>query len=237
MRIGILQTGRVPDHLLNDYVDYPEMFEQLLLAEDPALTFQNYPVLDNVFPDDIGECDAYLMTGSRAGTYDDYDWIEPAEQILRDIVAAEIPVVGICFGHQLIAQAFGGKSEKSAKGWGQGLHSWEIEQPAWWMDSESELFSLHVSHQDQVVELPPGAVTLASSEFCQYAAFQYGDYAIGIQGHPEIAREYSQEIMNMRREMIGEDVYCDGVASLASDHDAPVVARWMLRFMRGPQRG
>ena len=237
MKIGILQCDEVRQSMREEFDDYPDMFCALLNEADSTLEFAIYRLIDGQFPTDLSECDAYLITGSRTGVYDECDWIPPAEGLVRSLIEAKIPVVGICFGHQLIAQAMGGRVVKSDKGWGQGLHSWEISKTPWWMGEDSAgSFSMLVSHQDQVTELPAGADLIASSDFCSIAVFQLGEYALGFQGHPEFSKDYSRAIMDLRREMIGEQIYCDGLASLSNDPDAQVVARWILRFMGGSRR-
>ncbi len=233
MLIGILQCDEVRESMRDKFDDYPDMFRCLLSRQDPQLEFTTYRLIDGVFPQDPDACDAYLITGSRAGVYEEHTWIESAEALVRQLLDARKPVVGICFGHQLIAQAMGGRVEKSTKGWGVGIHHWQTQNTPWWMEGTPASFSMLVSHQDQVVALPEGAECIASSEFCRIAAFQLGDYALGFQGHPEFAHGYSRALMDLRKDTLGEKVYCDGMASLAGNPDSDVVAGWMLKFMRG----
>jgi GMP synthase-like glutamine amidotransferase len=231
MRIGILQCDKVRDMHRDRFKDYPGMFEQLLLAEDSSLDLSVFAALDGELPEKLEACDAYLITGSRFGVYEDHQWIRDLEALVRNLFAAAIPVIGICFGHQIIAQALGGQVEKSGKGWGVGVHTWKLAVKPDWMNHDDEHFSMLVSHQDQVHTLPANGKTLAQSEFCSIAAFQIGSTALGFQGHPEFSKAYSEAIMELRRDIIGEEIYQTGMTSLSQVPQGSVVARWTLDFI------
>jgi GMP synthase-like glutamine amidotransferase len=131
----------------------------------------------------------------------------------------------------LVAQALGGKAEKSSKGWGVGLHTHQFSAaPAWYDQGDLDL-NILVSHQDQVVKNAKGARVLAGSTFCENAVCQIGDHILTFQGHPEFVSDYSREIMELRREMIGEPAYTAGMASLAVEQEGQRVARWILNFL------
>jgi GMP synthase-like glutamine amidotransferase len=231
MRIGILQCDKVRDMHRDRFKDYPGMFEQLLLAEDSSLEISSFAALDGELPQNLEACDAYLITGSRFGVYEDHQWIRDLEALVRDLFAAAKPVIGICFGHQIIAQALGGQVGKSRKGWGVGVHTWKLDEKPDWMNHNGEHFSMLVSHQDQVHALPANGKTLAQSEFCSIAAFQIGSTALGFQGHPEFSKAYSEAIMELRRDILGEEVYQTGMASLSEAPQGELVARWTLDFI------
>ena len=232
MKIGILQCDKVREIHRDRFEDYPGMFAQLLLAEDSSLELNVFVVIDGEWPETLDACDAYLITGSKFGVYEDHRWIRDLEVLVRNLFAAAKPTIGICFGHQVIAQALGGQVEKSSKGWGVGVHTWKLEATPAWMNHGDEHFSMLVSHQDQVQSLPANGRTLAQSEFCPIAAFQIGATALGFQGHPEFSKDYSEAIMELRRDMIGEDVYQAGMASLEAAPQGNLVARWSLEFIR-----
>lgn len=209
------------------------MFSALLRRADSTLEFSTYDVEAGVYPADVDEVDAYLITGSKASVYDDKPWIGALMEFVRDLDARRKKLVGICFGHQLVAQALGGKTEKSAKGWGQGLHTHCFTNMPGWHDGASADFNILVSHQDQVVTNASGAAVLASSPFCDNAVVQVGDHILTFQGHPEFLPEYSRELMTHRRQLIGETVYQAGIDSLSGTQEGDRVARWIVNFLRG----
>ncbi len=234
MKLGILKTDAVRPEWVPEFGEYPDMFIQLLGEVDPELEFRVYDVEQGEYPTDIDEVDAYLITGSKSSVYDDKPWIAVLMDFVRELDRRRKKLVGICFGHQLVAQALGGKTEKSPKGWGVGLHSHRFNVAPRWHDGEALDFDILVSHQDQVVSNATGARVLAGSEFCENAVCQIGNHILTFQGHPEFVPEYSREIMEFRRGMIGEQTYIDGVASLAAGPQRERVARWILNFLREP---
>ena len=231
MKLGILKTDTVRPEWVPEFGEYPDMFMALLGVEDPTLEFRIYDVEEGEYPADIDEVDAYLITGSKSSVYEDKPWIARLMEFVRELDSRKKKIVGICFGHQLVAQALGGRTEKSPKGWGVGLHSYRFNEMPAWNDRQLPGFSILVSHQDQVVRNARGAKVLASSEFCENAVCQVGDHILTFQWHPEFLPGYSREIMELRREMIGEDVYTAGVASLAREPESASVARWIINFL------
>lgn len=211
MKIGILLTGHAPDELTPHYGDYIEMFKSLLSGQD--FEFSAYKVVDGVFPETVDEADGWLITGSKHGVYEDHDWIAPLEDFIREAVTRSIPLVGICFGHQIIAQALGGKVEKFSGGWIVGRQIYDF--------AGTEI-ALNAWHQDQVVELPPGAVTIASNDSCANAAILYGDRALTVQPHPEFSADFVDGLINTR----GRGVVPDDILEAAIDHlDEPTASQ------------
>jgi GMP synthase-like glutamine amidotransferase len=152
-------------------------------------------------------------------------------EFVRELDRRRKKLVGICFGHQLVAHALGGKVEKTEKGWGMGLHTHQFVTAPHWHDQADMDLDILVSHQDQVIVAPQQASVLAGSEFCENAVCQIGDHILTFQGHPEFVPGYSREIMAFRRELIGEEVYAGGIASLDGNHEGERVARWILNFL------
>lgn len=234
MRIGILETGEVNDQLLADFGPYPPMFEALL--GDDSTTFFTVSIVRGEMPDAVDAADGWIVTGSRHGVYDDLPWIEPCMAFLREVVAAGIPVIGVCFGHQILAQALGGNVVKSEKGWGLGVHHYTPKTVPSWMDGMEHGFTGRAVHQDQVTTLPPQAHVIASSEFCPYAALAYGDpeqpFALSVQPHPEFSAEFVRGIVEARRgNGIPHDVADAALTTLGQSVNNADWGRWMRKFL------
>lgn len=231
MRIAILETGAPPEALQDRHPGYPDMMRRAIGPNDPQLSFSTHRVFDGSPPPAVSAFDGFLITGSAAGVYEGHDWIAPLEALIRDAAAAKKPQVGICFGHQLMAQAFGGKVVKSDKGWGVGLHEYEVVGDADWMAPRQSRIACAVSHQDQVVARPVGARRLAGSEFCENAALAYAQGpAISFQMHPEFEHDYAADLIRLRRSRLGEDVAAAGISSLARRSDRTLISRWIAGF-------
>jgi GMP synthase-like glutamine amidotransferase len=227
MDIGILETGRPPGDLAAAHGDYPAMFRDLL---GPGFDITVYDVAAGELPPAPGVHSAYLITGSPAGVYEDHPWIEPLKAFLRE-TRGEAKMVGICFGHQIMAEAFGGRVAKSAKGWGIGLQRYELAATAPWTDGDSagNVFAIPASHQDQIEALPPGAEVIARSAFTPYAGLAYGDTAISFQAHPEFSPDFAKALIGARRDRLPEADAA--IASLDAPNDRALVAGWIRRFL------
>ncbi|MDA0665017.1 MAG: type 1 glutamine amidotransferase, partial [Proteobacteria bacterium] len=201
------QTGHAPDELRAEHGDYNEMFMRLLAR--PDIAFETFPVLADRFPADPSAADAWVVTGSRCGVYDGFPWIARLEGFLRDLHDARAPLVGICFGHQAIAEALGGKVEKFSGGWSVGLEHYRVE-------GREAPAALLAWHQDQVVVPPPGAEIIAASDFCPYAGLRVGNHILTLQPHPEFSTDYVRALVTARRAMIGEAVAASAIGSLSA---------------------
>jgi len=226
MRLAILETGRPPGDLADTYGDYPAMFRALL--ETDAASFD---VAAGDYPARVEDHDAYLITGSPAGVYEELPWIGQLTTFLQ-LARGRSKLVGICFGHQIMAQALGGHVEKSAKGWGVGLHTYPIVGSAPWMD-EAAAVSIPASHQDQVVLQPPDAEIIASSAFTPYAGLAWRDGgAISFQFHPEFAPAYAKALIEQRYDRTPDPEAA--IASLDGPNDNRRVGGWIRRFLLSP---
>ena len=236
MIIGILEADELADDVIQRYGRYAETFEQLLSAVDPQLTFQTYQVTQQEFPQSIDACDAYLLTGSKFSCYEDIHWINRLKQFVVDCFAQEKKLVGICFGHQLIAQALGGSVQKHDKGWGVGMASSDVTTTPDWLTPKQQQFNLLVSHQDQVTRLPQQASLIATNEFCPIAGYHVNHTILSFQGHPEFNQDYVQYIMTQRRHIIGEQAYQQGLNSLQQKEDNELIAQWIVNFIKGLEK-
>lgn len=225
MKVAILETGRPPAALVERFGDYPAMFERML---GPGFAIDRIGVAAGELPADPAAYGAYLITGSPTGVYDPLPWIEPLKDFLR--AATDRKLVGICFGHQIMAEAFGGHVEKSVNGWGIGLQRYEVDRVETWMD-EVKTIAIPVSHQDQIVTQPPNTRVVASSPFTPFAALAWTDRpAISVQFHPEFEPAYAKALIAARHDHMPDPDAA--IASLDQPNDNARVADWIRRFLR-----
>lgn len=230
-RIAILETGAPPAALARTYGDYPAMFRALLGEGFETETF-DVRAGDLPGPDLF---DGAIITGSAAGVYEDHGWIPPLLDWIRT-AKGRLRLVGICFGHQAMAQALGGRVEKSERGWGVGLHRYEVATAEPWMQPPAATVAIPVSHQDQVTAPPPGARTVLASGFTPYAGLAWDDDAVSFQCHPEFSPAYAAALVEGRRARIPDGVVAAALTSLDRPDDRALLGAWIRRFLRdGPQ--
>jgi len=237
MKLTIIETGLVPEPIRGDFVDYPAMFRHLMSGVG-TYDFDTVSVVKGEALPDPDHVEAALITGSPAGVYDDEAWIGPLIDFIRAGAGAGVPQVGICFGHQILAEALGGKVIKSDKGWGVGRHTYDVVTcPSFVSETCPPVISAAVSHQDQVVALPPGAEVIAASDFTPYAGLYYPDApALSFQCHPEFEDVYSAALYSLRRPRIGETLTDQALESLEIEGDHARLARWTAGFLAAHRR-
>ena len=231
MIIGILQVDSVRDEFRGEFENYPEMFQSLFLQADDALEFRSFDVKAGELPVETSECDGYVITGSKDSVYDELPWIEELTVFVQRLHAEKRKLVGICFGHQLIAHCLGGRTEPARQGWAVGVHRSEILKRMSWMTPDVDAVSLVSSHKDQVVQLPDDAQILCGNDFCPIGGFMMGDHILTFQGHPEFSKAYSRTLMSFRREILGELCYEMGVRSLDMPLTAQTIGEWIVNFI------
>lgn len=241
MTIGVLETGLVPEELVDQHSTYPDMFTHLLGQEAVGkVKFERFCPLQGDFPTAPDHCDAWLVTGSKYGVYEDIAWIHQLRDFLRQAYQQDRAIIGICFGHQLLAEALGGKVIKSPKGWGCGAHTYAWTQKPDWMEEAERVhekagkpdFAIQAYHQDQVVALPKEAQVIASSEFCDYAALSYEDKAISFQGHPEFSANYATDLFLLRQgDSLPHDVAQDAIDTKDHPLDRQLLAKAIMQFL------
>ncbi|MFJ3485993.1 amidotransferase [Pseudomonas sp. NPDC090202] len=231
LSICILETDHLRPELVADFHGYGQMFQQLFARQPLPATFSVFNVVDGHYPAQDQHFDAYLVTGSKADAFGDEPWIATLRDYLKQRYQSGDKLLGICFGHQILALVLGGECGRSARGWGLGVQHYQLEQQLTWMTPSLSGFDLLVSHQDQVTALPVDAQLLASSAFCPLAAYRVGNQVLCFQGHPEFVADYARSLLNIRRETYGESLYQQASTSLDRSHDGVVIAQWMLQFV------
>jgi len=226
MQIGLLMTGHAPEAMLGAHGDYDAIFARLLQGHGISLV--PYAVVDGVFPESVRAAEGWVITGSRHGVYEDHPWLPPLEAFIRDAHAARVPLVGICFGHQIVAQALGGRVEKHAGGWIVGPQSYRF--------ADGRTIALNAWHQDQVIEPPDLAETLATGPDCAHAALAYGDRALTLQAHPEFTPAFVADLIAHRGPgVVPEDRLSAAAAAADRPLDQAAVAAWIADFLRRPR--
>jgi GMP synthase-like glutamine amidotransferase len=224
--IGLLQCDHVREEFASIAGDYGAMFRRWFPGE-----WRVYDIGAGQMPTSPDECDAYVTTGSRASVYDDEPWIHAFAELVREIHAAAVPFMGVCFGHQMMGHALGGRVAKSPRDWGVGVHEFSVAVHELWMQPRLDAFRLLMSCQDQVEALPAGAIVLAGNEHCPIGMFRIGNM-LGVQGHPEFPVSYAEALMRSRVEMIGEATVERALATLDRPTHSAELAAWARTFLR-----
>ncbi|MGH8952845.1 MAG: type 1 glutamine amidotransferase [Acidimicrobiia bacterium] len=227
MRLGLLLCDHVRPEFLGIAGDYEDMFRRLFAGHDD-IEIVVYDSVNGEIPEDPSECDAWITSGSRHSVNDEAAWIRDLEDFVRKVAAAEVPFVGICFGHQLIAKALGGTVVRSERGWGLGVKEVAVRDDI----GIGDTYRVLNGHQDQIEKLPPGGEVLGWNEHCPVSMLGVGDTFLGIQGHPEFEPAYTKAVMESRTDVeIPEATVAAGVATLTQPTDGDRLAEWLVEWL------
>lgn len=229
--IGVLECGRPPADLQHKHAMYPVMVGDLLLphASDGSKV-ESWAVMDGKIPSRPDLCDAWVLTGSKYSVLDENQWIRDTEAFVRQAKAAGVPVVGICFGHQLIAQALGGTVKRSDGGFLVGDQTYANDAVP--MPALRNTFSLCAFHEDQVVKAPEGAEVIASSPQCPIAGLHYPGWGLSVQAHPEFSIEYTRDLISSRRgTVLSEELADKALANLPETNQSVQFGALMAGFI------
>lgn len=228
MTIGLLLCDHLDPDVVEAVADYTALYPGVL--GPVGIDLRVYEVTRGELPSSTTECDGWITSGSRRSAYEDEGWIHALSDFIRTAAEERRPQVGICFGHQLIAQSLGGEVAPAEIGWGVGVKEFDLVARAPWMQPPADAFRILMSHKDQVRRLPDGAELLASAAYCPVGAYRVEDHVFCVQGHPEFVPELSRILIGRRREAIGEHVAEAGIESLSEPLDHGLVAEWIARF-------
>lgn len=222
MKIGILQTGNTPSEFVRAHGDFDDMFRLFLAEED--MSFDTFAVNKGILPNGVDDADGWLITGSKDGVYDGHAWISSLEDFIRHCAAKEHPVVGVCFGHQVMAQALGGSVQKFGGGWTIGCDQYRF--------SWGEDLSLIAWHQDQVLRPPASAVVIGRSARSEHAALMYGDYGLSFQPHPEFEMSFVRDMLEAQPAEVSEDARRTALETLSGTLSRSRTAELIQGFFR-----
>ncbi len=233
MKIALLQADHIPEyrHCVSGG-NYPDMFANLFLKVSTIVDIDVFDVTVGQYPKDINHYDKFIITGSKATSFERLPWICVLENYIKTLFGLHKKMIGICFGHQILAQALGGRVERSVKGWGVGVQCIKILERQAWMCPFHDHLSLAFYHQDQVVDLPQNATLIATNTFCPVQMFVIDNLVWGMQAHPEMLRAHNHLLIKEQKEALSH-CFESGMDSLRMRDHGRVVAQWMVNFFEG----
>lgn len=234
MKLTIIQTGELGAPLLARFGPYAAMFQRMFDATGPGFRYEVVRALDGAPLPDPASLEGIVITGSAAGVYDNFPWMQPLREFIRGAYAQKTPMLGICFGHQIMADALGGDVRKSDKGWGLGRHSYGVTQRPGFMSDAPPVLAVACSHQDQVLVPPAEAEVILASEFTPNAGLAYRNgRALSFQPHPEFDDDYTAALAELRRGKAPDQTVDAAMASLATPSQSADMARYIAQFFKG----
>lgn len=232
-RLGLLACDSIWEPLRSRHGDYAEMFTAWLRATGADFELVSYAAHEGHLPAHLDDCDAWIVSGSRAGVYEPLPWIAPLSAFVQALHAARRRVLGVCFGHQLLAQALGGRTARAAGGWGLGNIALTLRDELAWAPARRAL-DLYMAHQDQVVTLPPGARWLAAATHCPHAMFALDAHVLGLQPHPEFTAAFMRDMTQDPHFEVPDALRGSALESYQRPSDSALVGRWAAGFLGLP---
>ena len=230
MNICILHIGPSSIPTKNTYPSSPTRFFNLLQPFLPNANWSTVHCLDEIMPKKATEFDAYLITGGKYSVFDNFEWQDTLFELIQKINLSNIPLLGICYGHQAIAQVLGGEVERHKEGWGAGITSVNIESKSKWLKPSLQKINLYAMHQDQVTKLPDNATRFLGNDFCNISGFFIEDRILTIQQHPEFTDALCRDLITRRKDRIGP-LFDSALQSLEKPSHGSIAGEWMANFL------
>lgn len=225
MRVGILDLGTSPPDLMQGLPTFGQELRAWVARAVPEARLDLIDIVGGAALPEPGAHDGYVLSGSELGVYDDVAWMAPLRGFLTAARGAETPLVGICFGHQIMADVFGGRAEKIGPPH-VGVRAFRM---------QGDVAPAHVWHQDQVTALPPGADVIAEAEYCPFGGLAYDFPAISVQFHPEYRAGFLSTFLERCRGGILPEETADQALSEIAAHsvDQDLFCAAAARVLRG----
>ena len=234
MKLTIIQTGDVPAPLRGRFGPYRKMFETMFDDTGQGFSYDMVAASDGEPLPDPATLEGIVLTGSPAGVYEDHPWLDPLRQFIRRAYGTRTPMLGVCFGHQIMADALGGDVRKSEKGWGLGRHTYRVATRPGFMRAAPAALGVACSHQDQVIVPPAEAEVILTSDFTPNAGLSYRNgAALSFQPHPEFHDDYTIALAELRRGKAPDEVVETALASIANPSHSGEVAGYIGQFFKG----
>ena len=230
-RIAILLTSNDDSDFAKRFPNDGEKFIALLKPNRPDWHWETVSVKDNQFPDHIDDFDGYITTGSPASVHDGEDWMVRLERLIVELNAVKKPLIGVCFGHQIIAKALGGTVSKNPQGWEIGTSETRFTEPQDWMVPAQETLTLYAAHKEQVSKLPDGARTIGTTPGCPISAFAIDDHIMTTEFHPEMQRDFMTELLDEMGGALTPKQRARALADYEAGQEGVIFGRWMIAFL------
>lgn len=230
MHIAVLVTNTDQSAFAARHPRDAKKFTELLKTARPDWQVTVFEVTENDFPSSIAGFDGLLIGGSPASVNDENHWIETLSGLIRRAFAAGLPMMGVCFGHQAIAQALGGKVGPNPGDFILGTTETTFAARAPWLPDDAHTITLASAHGEQVTVLPAGAEVLGESPTCPIAAYRIGTRVFATQHHPEMTPQFLAALVEEFAPEFPPEVGTRARASLAKAPEGARFAEWIARF-------
>ena len=234
-RIAVLDNNPMDSAFVRAFPNDGEKVVASLAPLRPGWTFDVWAAKQGELPPDPAAYDGWVLTGSVSSVNDTEPWIRRLGDLLRELHARHAPMAGLCFGHQMIAGALGGRVGPSPAGWRLGVATTRFAAPEPWMLPWQSDIALFAAHQEQVLAPPRDARVLGGDAWAPVGSLAVGNHIFTTQYHPELSREFLQGVLREHVEEFPPEVAARAKLELQGPVDAPLFLQWLARFLEMPR--
>ncbi|KAK0762702.1 hypothetical protein N5P37_005520 [Trichoderma harzianum] len=237
----VLEFELPADEILNVYGTYGDIISHCLHKcwryhpnASPTLRILKWSVFEEDALPPWNEIHGLLLLGSKYTASDDDPWVISLVKLVQMAYIMNIPMIGVCYGHQIIARALGGKISRNPAGWELGVCKMDMTSIGQKLFGKDALM-VHQMHRDAVVEVPPNIDVLASSCSCKVQMMFQPGRVLTIQGHPEFDSRISKSWLDQRYKegLVEQELYNYALTKLNLEHDGMEILQAMRKFLLG----